>query len=219
MRTNTKNNSNKQRKSTKGKLNRLDDLDQIATELDMICRRRLRDGSIQEGILAGMELAIRQQTLLKAIGGFLHNNRDYIEARKSGNEDAVHAAMTKCVAIAMRYCKAQIKAELTHPESHHMELTESNGGSCMHPSQLIPTAWPTDVKARIVMISVRLAVSEGSLSAANAGIVDMVCVQGIRRSEVARLLGIKPPAISQQLRRVKKVLPEVMARVEMSWDY
>jgi len=219
MRTNTKNNSNKQRKSTKGKLNRLDDLDQIATELDMICRRRLRDGSIQEGILAGMELAIRQQTLLKAIGGFLHNNRDYIEARKSGNEDAVHAAMTKCVAIAMRYCKAQIKAELTHPESHHTELTESNGGSCMHPSQLIPTAWPTDVKARIVMISVRLAVSEGSLSAANAGIVDMVCVQGIRRSEVARLLGIKPPAISQQLRRVKKVLPEVMARVEMSWDY
>ncbi len=219
MRTNNKKNSNKQKKSSKGKLNRLDDLDQIAAELDTICRRRLRDGSIQKGILAGMEPAIRQQTLLKAIGGFLHQNRDYIEARKSGDEAAIRAAMEKCTAIAMKYCKAEIKAELTHHESHHTELTEFNGGSCMHPSLLKPTAWPTAVKARIVMISVSRAVSEGSLSAANAGIVDMVCVQGLRANEVARLLGVEPPAVSQQLRRVKKVLPEVMERVEVSWDY
>ena len=219
MRTNNKNNNNKQKKSTKGKLNRLDDLDQIAAEFDMICRRRLRDGSIQKGILAGMEPAIRQQALLKAIGGFLHKNRDDIESRKSGDEAAIRAAMEKCAAIAMKYCKAQIKAELTHHESHNMELTESNGGSCMHPSLLKPTAWPTDVRARIVRISVSRAVSEGSLSAANAGIVDMVCVQGIRHSDVARLLGIKPPAVSQQLRRVKKVLPELMARVEVPWNF
>ena len=219
MRTNNRNNSNKQKKSTKGKLNRLDDLDQIANEVDMICRQRLRDGAIKTGPLAGMEAAIRQQTLIKVIGGFLQKNPDYIKARKSGNESAVHAAMTKCVAIAMRYSKVQIKGELANQQSHHTELTESNGGSCMHPSLQKPSDWATDVKAHIVMISVSRAVSEGSLSAANAGIVDMVCVQGIRRSEVARLLGIKPPAVSQQIRRVKMVIPELMEQVEVSWDY
>lgn len=219
MRTNNKNNSNKQKRSTKGKKNRLDDLDQIANEVDMICRLRLRDGAIKYGPLAGMESAIRQQTLIKVIGGFLQKNPEYIEARKSGNESAVHAVMTKCVAIAMRYSKAQIKADLTNQESHHTELTEYNGGSCLHPSLQMPSDWQTDVKARIVMISVSRAVSEGSLSVANAGIVDMVCVQGIRRSEVARMLGIKPPAVSQQIRRVKMVIPELMEQVEVSWDY
>jgi hypothetical protein len=219
MHTNNKKNSNKQKKSTKGKKNCLDDLDQIANEVDMICRLRLRDGAIKYGPLAGMESAIRQQTLIKVIGGFLQRNPDYIKARKSDNESTVHAAMTKCVAIAMRYCKAQIAEELIDHLSGCTELNENNGGICQHPLLLNPSDWPTGVKASVVMISVSRAVSEGSLSAANAGIVDMVCVQGIRRSEVARMLGIKPPAVSQQLRRVKKVLPEVMERVEVSWDY
>jgi hypothetical protein len=219
MRTNNKNNNSKQKKSIKGKLNRLDELDQIAAELDMICRRRLRDGEIQKGILAGMEPAIRQQTLIKAIGGFLEKNPDYIKARRSGNEVGVQAAMKKCVAIAMRYCKAQIKKELTQHECRNTELTEYNGGSCMHPSLITPSDWPADVKGRMVMISVNRAVRAGRLSAANAGIAEMVCVRGLRACEIALLLGVEPPAVSQQLRRVKKVLPEVMERVEVSWDY
>ena len=219
MHTYTKNKSNKQKRSTKARQNQLDDLETITAEMDAICRRRLRDGAIKDGPLAGMESAVRQQVLIKVIGGFLHKNHEYIQAKKSGNEAAIRAAMEKCAAILLKYCKAQIKDELTHHESCHTELTEYNGGSCLHPSLQKPSDWTTDVKARIVMISVSRAVSEGSLSAANAGIVDMVCVQGIRHSEVARLLGIKPPAVSQQLRRVKKVLPEVMERMEVSWDY
>jgi len=221
MRTYNKhnNNSNKQKGSTKGKSNRPDDLEQITAELDLICRRRLSDGAIRKGVLAGMEPAIRQQTLIKAIGGFLEKNPDYIKARKSYNEAAIRAAMEKCVAIAMKYCKAQIKAELTHHESYHTELTESNGGSCMHPSLLKPTDWPADVKARIVMISVSRAVQEGRLSPANAVIVDLACVQGLRTCEVARLLRIKPPAVNRHVRRVKKVLPELMERVEVSWNF
>ena len=62
MRTYNKhnNNSNKQKRSTKGKSNRPDDLEQITAELDLICRRRLSDGAIRKGVLAGMEPAIRQ---------------------------------------------------------------------------------------------------------------------------------------------------------------
>ena len=210
MRTNNNYNSNKQKSPTKGKPNRLDDLEQLAVELDKICRSSLPDGVIQKGILAGMEPAIRQQTLLKAIAGFLEKNTDYIKARKSGNEAAVHAAMKKCVAIAMRYSKAQIKEELTNYESRHTELTVSNGGFCMHPSLLQPTDWPADVKARMVMIGMNRAVQEGCLSSANSVIVDMVCVKGLRTCEVARILRIKPPAVSQQLRRVKKVLFPLM---------
>ena len=219
MCTNNKNNSNKQKKPTKGKLNRLDDLDQIAAELDMICRRRLRDGAIQKGILAGMEPVIRQQTLIKAIGGFLAKNRDYIKARKSGNAAAVHAAMTKCVAIAMRYSKVQIAKEMIDHLSGYTELNESNGGACQHPSLMKPSDWPADLKASVVMIGVNRAVQEGRLSPANAVIVDMACVQGLRTCEVARMLGIKPPAVNRHVRRVKKVLPELMERVDVSWNF
>ena len=47
----------------------------------------------------------------------------------------------------------------------------------------------------------------------------MICVRGLRACEIAQLLRVEPPVVSQQLRRVKKVLPEVMERVEVSWDY
>ena len=53
----------------------------------------------------------------------------------------------------------------------------------------------------------------------HAGIVEMICVRGLRACEIAQLLRVEPPVVSQQLRRVKKVLPEVMERVEVSWDY
>ena len=73
--------------------------------------------------------------------------------------------------------------------------------------------------AKMVMTAVSRAVREGKLSHANAGIVDMVCVQGLRVREIARILGVSPPAISQHLRQVKKVIPDVIAQVEVLWVF
>lgn len=219
MHNNNKKSKTKHKGLNKAKRNCLNDVEQIAAEMDLICRNRLRDGAIRAGILFGMEPEIRQQTLIKAMGGFLQNNPDYIHARKSGNKIALQEAMKKCVAIAMGYAKANIVEELNGRPFHYAELNENNGGYCQHPSQMSPSAWPPDVKANMVMSAVRLAVRGGKLSHANAGIVEMVSVQGLRVGEVARLLMVSPSAISQHLRQVKKVLPEVLARVEIPWVF
>ena len=219
MRTYNKKDCKKQKKSTKKKLNRLDDLERIAVELDAICRQRLADGAIHGGILAGMEPAIRQQALIKLIGGFLQKNADYIKARKSGDKGAVHNAMRRCAAIAMAYSKAEIAVELSCHLYRETPVDENNGGFCLHPSLVKPSDLPANVKASMVMISVNQAVREGSLSVANASIVAMVCDKGLPVSEVAELVRIEPSAVYQQLRRVKLVLPEMMARVEVPWNF
>ena len=219
MHNNNKKSKTKNKGLNKAKRNCLDNMDQIAAELDLICRNRLRNGAIPDGVLFGMEPAIRQQALIKAMGGFLQNCPDYIAAGKSGDKMALQEAMKKCVAIAMKYAKANIAEELNARPYHYAELNECNGGSCQHPSQMSPTTWPADVMAKMVMTAVSRAVREGKLSHANAGIVDMVCVQGLRVREIARILRVSPPAISQHLRQVKKVIPDVIAQVEVLWVF
>ena len=92
---------------------------------------------------------------------------------------------------------------------------QNTGGSCQHPSQLKTSEWPLQVKASVVMTSVARAVREGSLSQANADIVAMVYDKGLPVIQVARLRGTSSTAVYQQLRRVRKVIPEVMEWVEV----
>ena len=136
MHNNNKKNKAKHKGLNKAKRNRLDNMEQIAAELDLICRNRLRNGAIPDGVLFGMEPAIRQQALIKAMGGFLQNCPDYIAAGKSGDKMALQEAMKKCVAIAMKYAKANVAEELNVRPYHYAELNECNGGSCQHPSQM-----------------------------------------------------------------------------------
>lgn len=219
MNTYNKNSRNKQKSPTKEKINHLDELERIAADMDMIYRRRLPDGVIRYGDLGGREPEIRQEALIMAVGGFLHGHPGYTQARRMNDPAAMHAVMERCAALTLCYSKRRLTRASIHHTSRHTQVNENNGGACMHPSLLRPSDWPLERQSSAVMISVHRAVREGSLSAANAGIVAMVCDQGLRVREIARILGVDASAVSQQLRRVKQVLPEVLARVEVSWDF
>jgi len=208
-------NRNQQKSPNKGKPNRQEDLEQLAAEMDTIYRRRLPDNVIRCEILGGKESEIRQEALIMAVGGFLHRNPGYIQARKMNNREAIQVAMERCAAITLRYSKARIAFESSQRASHHTQVNENNGGSCQHPSQLKTSEWPLQVKASVVMTSVARAVREGSLSQANADIVAMVYDKGLPVIQVARLRGTSSTAVYQQLRRVRKVIPEVMEWVEV----
>ena len=220
MITKTKNNYkyNTQKIAITGKCSNDDDLELIAIELDKICRMRLPDGVIRNGRLVGMESEIRQQALIKMVGGFIQNNTDYINALESGDKSQMHKAMTKCVAIAIRYSKEHIYKEIGRHTSKLISVDETNGGTCQHASQIAQRDLPADIIGSMVMTSVHHAVREGRLSAANAIIVEMVCIQGLRVCEVASRLRVKPPAISQHLRKARTVIPEIMANVEVPWN-
>lgn len=219
MSTNKKYNRNQQKSQTQGKLKPLHDLERIAAEMDVICRKRLPDGMIRYGVLMGREPEIRQQALIQALGGFLQKNLRYVEAVKSNDDDAVKAAIEQCAAIKLRYAKLQIANDVALVEYRYIPLDEINGGVCQHPSDLDSSDWPADAKAGVVRASVRRAVREGLLSLRNASIVGMLCDQGLSVAQTARVLEITPEAIYPQLRRVKNVLPKMMEFIEVKWDF
>ncbi len=207
---------NQQKGPIKDRTNQLDDLDQIAVTMDAILRQRLPDGTIQRGILAGREPDIRQTALIQSIGGFLHSNESYIKARKTHNIARVKGAMIRCGAISLKYAKARLARELSRESKRFTVITEANGGFYLHPSTQKPNEWPSAEKASMIMTSVRVAVREGILSPANAGLVHMACENGMSVNQIARLVGISPSAVSQQFRRIRRVLPDVIERVEQT---
>ena len=209
-----KNNRNQQTSLTKVKLNPLDDLERIAVEMDVICRRNLPNGKISSGNLAGREPEIRQQALIMAVGGFLQQNPGYIQALKSKDENALAVAMERCAALTLRYSKWEIIRELT-PASRHIQLEEYHGGFCQHLSEMQPSDWPVDAIAGVVKRSVDLAVKGGRLSLANAGIVAMRCYRNLPVSQIALLLGVTPKAVYLQLDRVRNVIPEISKWIEV----
>ena len=116
----------------------------------------------------------------------------------------------------MRRCKIAAKVNLT--ASRYKPFDFKNGGVCKHPSDLSSADWPVDLKARIVIKSVRRAVSEGHLSVGNASIVDLLCDGNLSVAQAARCLKITPEAVRQQLWRVKRVLPKVLDQVDVKRD-
>lgn len=116
----------------------------------------------------------------------------------------------------MRRCK--IAVEVTLSASRYKPFDFKNGGVCKHSSDLSSADWPVDVRTKIVIESVRMAVSQGLLSAGNASIVDLLCDENLSVAQAARRLKITPEAVRQQLRRVKRVLHEVLDHIEVKWD-
>lgn len=204
-----------QKKSpSKGKIDRFGDLERIAEEMDVICRNRLPNGKIRSGSLMGREPEIRQLALIKAVGGFLQRNQKYSNAKMSNDNLSVQLAMEQCAAQTLRYAKLEIAREATKSKSRYIQLNESNGGTCPHSSEVLPSDWPVDVKMDAVKITVARAVREGRLSLANASIVEMVCDQGLSVRQVVHVQGVTPPAVYQHLWRVQAVVPGLMELVE-----
>lgn len=207
---------NKKKRTSFPKLNQIQtkELESIARKVDAICKRRLPDGVIRSGILKGMEPEIRQESLIMAVGGFLQKNADYLNAKLIHDEEAISDSMEKCAAITLRICKVRIASRLGRTLTSHLPLTEANGGICHHPSQIKSTDWSSDKKAGAIMQAVCNAVRAGKLSVANASIVSMVCEQGMRVEEVAVVWKISRSAAYQQIRRVRKVIPEIIDEMD-----
>ena len=211
----TKNYNITKNNSTKSNHNERDELEVIAKKMDEICKRRLRDGVIQSGNLQGKESEIRQEALIMAIGGFLQQNSDYLNARINHDEEAINDSMEKCIAITLRICKMRVASRSSSSLESHLQLTESNGGICHHPSQLKPTDWSSDQKTGVIMQAVVKAVRAGKLSMANASIISMICEQGMRAEEVAVVWKISRSAVYQQIQRVRRVIPDIIKHVDI----
>ena len=216
MKYTQKKNKNKQRRNRNQ--HGLGKLDQLATEIDKICRRNLPDGKIRGGILEGHESEIRQNALIKVLGGFLKGNPEYELARKSNDPDAILMVVERTVAVALRLCKLRMSKKLTIHAIRHTQITEMNGGVCRHPSELPAAEWPQQIQHGVLMHGVARAVSLRQLSAKNASVVAMRIEEGHSVQRISEILEISESAVYQQLDRVYTVLPQVLERLEPSFE-
>ncbi len=191
-----------------------DELEDIARKMNEICKRRLPDRVIRSGSLQGLEPEIRQAALIMAVGGFLQKNTDYLDARQKQDEDAIQNSMEKCAAITLGICKTRMGSRLNSFHRCKVPITESNGGTCRHRTQLSPAEWPADIQARVIMQAVGKAVRSGKLSVANASMMSMVCEYGMPVVEVARVWNISRSAAYQQIVRVRSVIPDFIDEIE-----
>jgi len=214
---NRKKNSNKQRR--KGHRHGLGELDQVATEIDKLCREMLPDGRIRSGILSGSEPEVRQNALIMAMGGFLLGNPEYSRARMSNDSVAIRGGVERTVAIALQISKMRLGRELAKQSIRHTQLSEHNVGECRHPSEIQPVEWPWEVQHAVMMKGLARAVSHGKLSPSNAWVFAMRVGEGLTVQEISRILKVTPGAVYQQIDRVRTVLPEVLEWVEASFEF
>jgi len=196
----------------------LGNLDQLATKIDGICRRNLPDGKIRGGILEGHESEIRQNALIKVLGGFLGGNPEYARARKSNDPDAILMVVERTVAVALRLSKVRLARKLAVHAIRHTQINELNGGVCRHPSELQAAEWPHQIQHGVLMSGIARAVSLRKLSTKNARVAAMRIEEGLSVQSISEILEITPSGVYQQLDRVYTVLPKVIERLEPSFE-
>jgi len=208
---------NKYKQRSKRDRHCLREHEQLAAEIDMICRRILPDNRIQFGALAGSEPEIRQNALIMALGGFLAGNPEYARARKSNDSNAIRPAVERTDAIALQISKMRLGRELVKQFIRHTQLSEHTIGECRHPSEIQPVEWPWEVQQAVMMKGLARAVSHGKLSPSNAWVFAMRVGEGLTVQEISKILKVTPGAVYQQIDRVRAVLPEMLDGVEVSF--
>jgi len=188
-------------------------LSNLGVAIDTECRQRLGDGSLS-GLLQGQEAEIRQIACLNLLRNFLKGNRRLIDATAEGTESIVSIELTKSVFAALRFSKLQLARSLYLDASRWVEFRESHGGTCPHPSQHSFSALPQQVRQRLALSSVRIAVDRRVLSESNALIAHMIIAEGLSVSKIAKRLQISRSSIYQQIRRIKKCLHEILENLE-----
>lgn len=192
----------------------LEKLDQLAREIDSISRNFLRDG-VLAGLLRGYEDEIRQSAIHLILGWVVRGEQECQETGVSANETAKGSwNLPAIVARALRICKMRMARHLTKEVQGRETLSEINGGTCQHESDLTTCDWTDPVRREMAIRGLRLAVKSGKLSQTNACVAILILEGCMTVDEVARHLHVSTGAIYQQLRRVKKILPSVVETLE-----
>lgn len=187
------------------------DLEQLGIELDTLARRSLRDG-VLSGILQGHEDEVRQEAIILAFEWFF---RPINEPKNSGNEipeSSWHAP--RALAKALKFAKLRYRDSLSKNANLTVPVNEGNGGSILHPSDLLPSEWPESVTQEFVQKGIQTALKLGRISPANACVARLILLQGLPVPQIAKRLGVHRSAINQQRHRILKKLPAVFENIE-----
>ena len=187
-------------------------LDDLADELDGLARKSLRDG-VLKGPLSGQESEIRNEAVILALQWFV---RDADPAMPTNIEKPVPIWYApRALAHALKIVKMRLARSLTKGTLETVPINETNGGSTPHPSDLTPKEWPAAIAQEVLCRGICLAAKSGLISHANACIARLVYLDDIPISQVAIRRGVHRSAVSQQIWKVKRVLPAILETIEV----
>ena len=187
-------------------------LDRLAEEIDTLVRGALKDG-VLGGILCGHEDEIRQDAILLVLDWLM---RESAECHVTGNKRAKGPwNLSRLVAKALRFCKLRARRHLTTETIRYESLNEFNGGSSVHHTDLEPWEWSTAIRRQMALSALRNAVRSGRLSASNACVARQILSGRMSVEDVATRLKVTGNAIYQRLNRIRRILPDVIAEIEV----
>jgi len=202
-------------RTTKTKERHLGKLDRLAEEIDILTRNSLKDG-VLGGILCGHENEIRQNAILLVLDWLMRGDRASAKCHVPGKKRAKCLwNLSRLVAKALRLCKLRAIRHLTTEGTRNESLNEFNGGYCVHPTDLSPWELSNAIRRQMALSALQIAVKSGRLSASNACVARQILGGRMSVEDVATRLKVTDNAIYQRLNRIRGILPEVIAEIEV----
>ena len=189
-----------------------ENLNNLAVLLEADVRRRLT-GKSPEGSL-GIRDDVLQSTCLRLLGGHLAGNRNLMFATNSGDEAVVSRELRTCISTALNYERKEAVRRAVRHNARHAELTEHNGGVCRHSVGRSFWELPYQIQRELALAALRIAVAQHLLSASNAAMAIRMIEDNLTEAEVSRKLGVSRQAVNQQMKKVRKHLPQIIASQE-----
>lgn len=188
-----------------------EDAEAFAGALVLECRSRIPH---LNGILAGAESEVIQDTCLLLTGSFLPRNRRLAAATRSADAEGVDRHLRASIRICSRFAIQRITRYRARELSRRVEdATEEDFGVVDHSygsRELSP-----EEKCALALSALQLAMKKEILTERAFEIVTLTIEEGLTGREVAERLGISPSAVSQQLRRVSAQLSILKEAVEI----
>ena len=186
-------------------------LDRLAHDIDALSRSFLRDG-VLGGVLAGNEAEIRQDAIQLALQWTLRGSSETGAAKEQpvNNPDN----LPRTVAQALRITKMRLARHLTKEGKARLGFMDANGGVALHQSDVPPWDWPYTIRLSMALRGLQLAARTGQISQANVCVARLILEGRMTAPQVAKRLNVTRGAINQQLWRVRKALPAVIATME-----
>lgn len=202
-------------KTSKTVEHHLGELDRIAEDIDILAHGSLKDGVLC-GILSGHENEIRQDAILMVLDWLMRGDRDGAETHVAGKKIAkIPWNLSRLVAKALRYCKLRARRHLTTEAIRNESLNELNGGFSIHHTDLEQWELSTAIRQEMALRALKIAVRTGRLSASNACIARQILSGRMSVEDVATRLKVSSNAIYQRLNRIRRILPDVIAEIEV----
>jgi hypothetical protein len=202
-------------KTKKSSKHHLGKLDRLAEEIDILTRSSLKDG-VLGGILCSHEDEIRQDAILLVLDWLMRGDRESAECHVPGKKKSKGPwNLSRLVAKALRFCKLRASRHLTSEAIRNESLNELNGGFSIHHADLAPWEWSYAIRRQMALSALQIAVRSGRLSASNACIARQLLSGRMSVEDVATRLKVTSNAIYQRLNRIRRILPDVIAEIEV----